>query len=181
MPKAKKHTHRRRSKGKHYNKTKRGGVGTDELDAMESGKKYGEDYVMPLMMNPMDIQAPTTNETLYQEPPAASPEEVAQVFQDRSAKLAEIDELTEKYAKVREEEKRKEEEAKKKTQQEIQRLKDVKKIAELNRNPLTREEIAKVFDNPPADCTGPNCTIMGGRKTRRYRRKGRKSRKSRKH
>jgi len=180
MPKAKNHSHRRRNKRKHYNKTKRGGVGTDELDAMESRQKYG-DVVMPHMMNPMNIPVPTTNEPVYQEPPVASPEEVAQVFEDRSAKLAEIDELTEKYAKVREEEKRKEEEAKKKTQQEIQRLKDVKKIAELNRNPLTREEIAKVFDNPPADCTGPNCTIMGGRKTRRYRRKGRKSRKSRKH
>lgn len=187
MPKAKKYSIRRRSKGKHYSKTKRGGLGThdtDELDAMETGQKYGDNYVMPNMMNPMDIQESTTNQQLYQDIPAASPEEVSQFFEDRSNKLEEIDTLTKKYEQVR---KREQEEEKKKQetiQKEIQRLKDVKKMEELNRNPLTKEEVIKVFDNPPADCTGPGCIVSGGRKSRRYRRKGRKSRrhrKSRKH
>lgn len=181
MPKAKKHSIKHRSKGKHYNKTKRGGVGThdtDELDAMERGRKYGDDYVMPLMINPTDILV-TTNDQSYHEIPTASPEEVAKVFEDRSAKLAEIDKLTEKYEKVREEEKQKEEKARETTQQEIERLKAVKKMEKLNEKPLTKQEVIEVFDKSP-DCKGPGCIVSGGQKSRRYRRKGSKSRRHRK-
>lgn len=183
MPKAKKYSMKCRSKGKRYNKTKRGGenTNTDEFILVEEGRKY--DKPIPTMMNPMDIQEPTTNLQSYPEIPLASPEEVAKVFDDRSAKLAEIDKLTEKYEKVREEEKQKEEKARETTQQEIERLKAVKKMEKLNEKPLTKQEVIEFFDNPPPspdDCIGDGCIVSGGKKSRRYRRKGSKSRRHRK-
>lgn len=182
MPQVKKNSIKCRSKGKHYYKTKRGGDDTDhldKLDVMERGQQHGDYYVMPIMINPKDIRD-TSNKKAYQ-PQISSPEEVYKVFEDRSARLAELDALDKKYTKIREKEKLKEEEDNKKIKQEIQRLKDVRKIEDLNRNHLTSEEVSKFFDNQPNDCTGPTCVVSGGRKSRRYRRNGRKSRKSRKH
>jgi len=182
MPKAKQYSIKRRSKGK-KNKNKRGGGehtdGLDDLDAMERGQKHG-DYVIPIMMDPKDIRN-ASNVKSYQ-PQISSPEEVSKVFENRSARLAELDVLTEKYKKIREKQKLQEDKDKKKLEQEIQRLKDVKKMEEVNKNnlTLTSEEVSKVFDNQPKDCTNTTCVVSGGRISSRYRRNGHKSRKYRK-
>lgn len=168
MPKARKHSHKRRHR--RHNRTKRGGentdTDTDTLDRMEQGRKYG-DVSAPTMYNPSDFSAKSNDVRVT--------EESAVEFFDKASKGMEQQSILEKkYADLI-----------RKKEGESEMLE--KWRASLN-NPMTAEELfsgdrpeikyAVEEYNVPMD---PWTFDKGGRKSRRNRRKGRKSRKHRKH
>lgn len=167
MPKAKQKRYsvkrRRRGGGKTSNGKTSNGKEDDELDRMEKGLKYGVNTSAPYLYD-------TTKKTTILEKPPILPEytkqETEDYFSQREVANKEFEDLTEKFASDQ------------------QKQRELAASREILEKPLTAEEAEKIFDRKieeeVEECVGPNCTIMGGKKSRNKRRKGRKTRKSRK-
>lgn len=153
MPKAKKHSMKRRSKGKHYIKTKRGGM------EEPSSTKGLVTFYDPRTGKPKD----TGNVRFYNIQKGETPLNPTGYVSSRSS-LPEstLDEVKQTFDGPNPEEKMR-----------LQREKEKEEYDKL----MKKYEDVKYED----ECAKTGCNISGGRKTSRYRRKGRKSRKSRKH
>lgn len=153
MSKAKKHSIKRRSKGKHYNKTKRGG-----MEEPNSTKGFVPFYD-PRTGKPKY----TGNVRFYNTQKGETPLNPNGYVPSRSAlPTATIEEVRQTFDEPNPEEKMR-----------LQKEKEKEEFDTL----MKKYEDVKYEE----ECTKSGCIMSGGRKTRRYRRKGRKSRKSRKH
>lgn len=167
MPKAKKYSIKRHTKGKRYNKSKRGGENTDTLDALEKGEKYGQGVSVPFTYNPTKIDISSKK---IVEP---SKQSAVEFFEKGSEGIAEKSKLAEKYA------------------EDMRRQEAIKNVENISAEELfsgltpegkkANKEYEEAYTKqlPQFNFYGNN---EGGRKSRRKRRKlKRKQNKSRKH
>lgn len=161
MPKTKQRRYsvkrRRRGGGKTSN-----GKEDDELDRMEKGLKYGVNTSAPY------LYAAAKKTTILEKPPILpeyTKQETEDYYSQRGVANKEFEDLTEKFASDQ------------------QKQRELAASREILEKPLTAEEAEKIFDRKieeeVEECVGPNCTIMGGKQSRK-KRKSHKTRKSRK-
>ncbi len=171
MPKARKYSHKRRNR--RYNRTKRGGMITDDLIKMEEGQRYIEGPI-PAMYNPQSSDEPVVEqETIISKPN----EEVtaAEVFEVPPGTFN--DEGLYIRGKQRELGKKAANDAANIGSQKY--LESVERLRKLRANQNQGfEDTMSEYKRVTEECEHNNsCVISVGRKSKRKRRKGRKSRK----
>jgi hypothetical protein len=173
MPKARKYSHKRRNRCQ--NKTKRGGMNTDDLIKMEEGRRYTEGPI-PAMYNPQSSnEAVVEQETIISKPneevTAAEVFEVPpETFNDEGLYIrGKQRELGKKAAN---------DAANIGSQKYLESVDRLRRLRATENQGL--EDTMSEYKRVPKQCELNNsCVISGGRKSKRNRRKGRKSRKHR--
>ena len=165
MPKSRKYSYNRRHM--RHNRTKRGGMNTAELDAMEKGERYGIDISTPYLYDTKKVETKYNNKLNGSDYDPSKKYDVDAILRERENASKEFDKLTSLY-----------EEEQKKQQ-------DLSKVQQALSTPITSTEAANFFaensKNSLDDCPDGTemCQIMGGLKTRRNKKRSRKSRKHR--
>jgi len=166
------HRHSIRRRNKRSRRSKRGGGGTPDYEALEKGQKYGEDITAPYTYQ--YSASDTKKVTSYNPEEQVTKEEVERFFSapsDEMSQKTKRDKADKEFSKLT-----------KLYEDDIKRQNDVIALQKSLQHPMTADELFSKPTKTSCDKEDYNCTIMGGRKSRKYKRhsKNRKSRKNRK-